>query len=74
MKITIRPWSGSDRGGYICMPLRQNVPQGRPEWRLTRCPECGRECWADDKLQQLPLSQGATALCTECALRKGQQA
>lgn len=45
-----------------------NVPEGRPEWEVTKCPRCGMECW------KRPLPEGyteenfATILCTQCAL------
>lgn len=45
MKVHIRPRTAADRGGYVCMPLRKNVPIGREGWQVTVCPNCGRECW-----------------------------
>lgn len=58
----------------ICyMPLRGNVPVPRDieNWRLTKCPRCGRECWyqqtnAELVKKTLPRVQ---FLCTECALK-----
>lgn len=56
--------------GYICMPLKQNIPEPRSnEWELTTCPNCGNECWV------IPLPKGITEamfngrLCTSCALK-----
>ena len=51
------------------MPMKQNIPVGKPDWILGTCPECGRECWITPLLKAA-LSQGAVALCTECAIRK----
>jgi len=75
-KIRIEPRKPGDRGGYICMPLKKNVPKGREGWKLVRCPECGRECW--DRQGSLSeaekgLLAGAVSLCTECALQKGEK-
>lgn len=67
--IKIGPRKNTDRGGYICMPLAENVPEGRPDWRLTTCPECGRECWYRPAAE-IAKAQGAAALCTMCALQK----
>lgn len=35
------------------MPLKVNVPTGRKNWKLTKCPECGAQCW------ELPLAEVA---------------
>lgn len=35
------------------MPLKVNVPTGRKDWMLTKCPECGAQCW------ELPLAEVA---------------
>ena len=66
----VRPRGASERGGYFCMPLKKNVPEGHPNWKLVRCPECGIESW---RLPQADTAeaQGAVGLCTKCALRKG---
>ena len=68
--MELRPRGVSERGGYFCMPLKKNVPEGQPNWKMVRCPECGAECW---RLPQADLAeaQGAVGLCTMCALRKG---
>lgn len=72
MKIKITPRKTGDRGGFLCMPLRKNVPRPKNKtWKLTTCPECGSECW------DRPLPYGFTdemfsgKLCTMCALKKG---
>ena len=64
-------WSRNpeDTGGYICMPLVKNVPNGRPDWTRSTCPKCGAACWR--RPSQEPLEKaGYTALCTVCALKK----
>nr|WP_294468451.1 alanine racemase [uncultured Sellimonas sp.] len=66
--MQIRPRKKSDRGGILCMPRKCNVPEGQPEWKVTKCPRCGMECW------KRPLPEGyteencAAILCTQCAL------
>ena len=69
MEVRIWPRKPDDRGGYAMMPMKKNIPSGQPGWRLTKCPECGRECWETPALQ-IVIRQGATVLCTECALKK----
>lgn len=39
MRVAIEPRKATDRGGYYCMPLKVNVPTGRKDWKLTKCPE-----------------------------------
>ena len=70
IRATITPRKPTDRGGYACMPLRANVPEGRPDWKLVTCPECGAECWRGPLVETAEQS-GAIALCTMCALKKG---
>lgn len=70
MNVTIRSRKLTDRGGYACMPLKQNVPKGRADWKSAVCPNCGRECW-EMPLLKVAKAQEAIALCTECAIRKG---
>lgn len=43
MRVAIEPRKATDRGGYYCMPLKVNVPTGRKDWKLTKCPECGQK-------------------------------
>ena len=73
MKVKIEPRTATDRGGYYCMPLYSNIPQGRPGWMLTQCPECGVECWRIP-LAEIVEEQGTKGLCTMCALKKGVNA
>lgn len=70
MRVSIEPRKATDRGGYYCMPLRINVPTGRKDWKLTKCPECGAQCW-ELPLAEVAKEQGAKGLCTMCALKKG---
>ena len=72
MDLRISPRSRNDRGGVACMPLRRNVPEGRTGWKLTTCLNCGGECW-EMPLLAVAKAQGASALCTECALRQGAE-
>lgn len=68
--IKIEPRKITDRCGYLCMPLKKNVPEGKAGWQLTQCPDCGSDCWKS------PLPIGYTEdmftgiLCTECAIIK----
>lgn len=52
------------------MPLKVNVPTGRKDWKLTKCPECGAQYW-ELPLAEVAKEQGAKGLCTMCALKKG---
>lgn len=71
MNVKITPRKPTDQGGYYCMPLQENVPVGRPGWKLMRCPECGARCWKLPQAKIVEL-QGAKGLCTKCALKKGK--
>lgn len=70
MIARIEPRKATDRGGFYCMPLHVNVPEGREDWELQRCPECGAECWKMP-LAKIAEAQGAKGVCTMCALKKG---
>lgn len=70
MKIEPRKTTGI--GGYILMPLVQNIPKPKDSsWKLARCPKCGAVCW------NIPLPEGFTddmfdgKLCTMCGLKMG---
>lgn len=71
MKVKIYPRKENEKGGYLCMPMKKNIPVGRTSWKLVNCPECGRECWETPMMRALVKQQDVTCLCTECALRKG---
>lgn len=67
--MKIEPRKKTDRGGYLTMPLKRNVPLPHKGWTLTKCPVCGCECW------DRPLPEGYTEdmfdgkACTKCALK-----
>ena len=72
MNIKIEQRKTTERGGYLMMPLKKNVPEPKDKtWKLVTCPKCGCECW------KTPLPQGFTEemfdgrLCTICALKEG---
>ena len=71
MDIKIWPRGPEEKGGYAMMPMKKNIPVGRNGWELDTCPECVRECWKTPLLP-VAIQQGAIALCTECAIRKGE--
>ena len=61
----------TDRGGYLAMPLRKNVPEPHDQrWKLTNCPVCGRECWERPPPDGLRQSVDGI-VCTECTLMMG---
>lgn len=71
MEIKIKPRTKSDKGGYVMMPLKRNVPKAQSDsWKLTKCPICGADCW------ERPIPPDAEnnidgKLCTMCALKIG---
>lgn len=69
MEIKIWPRGPEDRGGYVMMPMKKNVPVGHEGWELTACPKCGSECYKSP-LMDVAMEQGAILLCTECTLKK----
>ena len=72
MNFKIRPRGQKEKGGYACMPLKGNIPQGKKGWKLTTCPECGEACWETPLLRSIKQSdQTLKALCTFCAIKKG---
>ncbi len=72
MTLKIEPRKTTDRGGYLTMPLRENVPiPGSENWQLTNCPKCGQECWDRPLPDGLTKEMFAGRLCTMCALRAG---
>lgn len=70
MDIKFTPGKLSDKGGYFCMPLRVNIPNGKKGWKLMCCPECGAQCWKSP-VAEIVEKQGAKGFCTMCALKKG---
>lgn len=73
VEVRIWPRKPTGKGGYLCMPLKANVPEGREDWVLVTCPECGAACWRLPLVGELEKA-GCIALCTMCALRKGVHA
>ena len=74
MEITVWPRGKKEKGGILMMPLKKNVPQPKdPEWKLTTCPACGRECWERPLPAPFKQSDFDGALCTECALKEGMR-
>jgi hypothetical protein len=70
MEIEVKPRKKTDRGGYLCMPLCKNVPEGKPEWKKVSCPICGEMCW--ERPGQAGIIEKRKldgAFCTECALK-----
>jgi len=57
-----------DTDGYICMPTKEHIPKGRPNWTPDTCPKCGAACWRRPGQEEMEKS-GAVALCTGCALK-----
>lgn len=70
-KISVTPHKPGD-GGIMAMPMKQNIPEGREDWKLVNCPICGAECWESDLARQAKaIEPELRAACTECALREG---
>jgi len=56
------------KGMFICMPLKENIPEPKnPDWKLTNCEICGAECWESEIAEKI-LKHGAIKSCTKCAL------
>ncbi len=72
--MKIEPRKETDRGGYLCMPLFNNVPEGREGWEKIHCPICGKMCWKrpEDNRVIFHSRLDGTA-CTECALKIGME-
>lgn len=58
-------------GGYVCLPLRCNVPVPNKEWKLTICPICGAECWETPLAKEIISKGYMSGCCTLCALKAG---
>ena len=70
VKIELRKLAA--RGGYLMKPLRRNIPDPKnKEWKLTRCPICGAECWKSPLPEGYNENMFAGRLCTMCALKQG---
>lgn len=72
---TIQPRKATDKGGWLCMPLADNIPNGKKGWRKIHCPICGDMCWKRPEDEALILYNGLDgAACTRCALKMGGDA
>ena len=71
MSTSIRPRTMKDRGGWLCMPLCENVPEGKPGWKKISCPDCGKLCWErPEDAGIVRISKLDGVCCTLCALEK----
>lgn len=70
--MKIEPRKESDRGGWLCMPLLTNAPEGKEGWEKVHCPVCGAFCWKRPEYAGVIYhSKLDGACCTLCALKKG---
>lgn len=68
--MKIRPRKQSDRGGYLMMPLVENVPvPANKTWEKVRCPRCGEECWDRALPDGFSEDMFDGKLCTICGLK-----
>lgn len=70
MSFSILPRKRTDAGGYLCMPLVCNLPNGDKGWEKINCPVCGEPCWkqpGDEETIQIYQMDGA--MCTVCSLK-----
>ena len=44
MEGRIWPGKPDEKGGYAMILMKKTVPNGGPDWKLTRCQERGEEC------------------------------
>ena len=49
--MKIEPRKESDRGGWLCMPLLTNAPEGKEGWEKVHCPVCGAFAGKDRRTQ-----------------------
>ena len=69
IKVSFRQYQQGERVTAM-MPLLRNVPSvDHEDWRLVECPVCGEKCW-ESGLARWLMSNGATAACTDCALKE----
>ena len=73
--MKIEPRKETDRGGYLCLPLCENVPNGKPGCKKIHCPICGEMCWwSPENISVMYHSKLDGAACTKCALKIGAEA
>lgn len=71
MYMRIEPRKAADRGGYLMMPLKKNVPHPKDEtWIPAICPECGCECWDRPLPEGFAEEMFSGKLCTMCAIKE----
>ena len=75
MRAIVRPHRKGE-AGIVCLPMYRNVPDAghqHPGWELTLCPCCGALCWASERTRQIVKEEtNLRAMCTACALSKGE--
>lgn len=70
-KLRMEPRKITDRGGWLCMPLVKNVPEGKEGWEKVHCSVCGELCWKrPEDAGVIYHSKLDGACCTLCALKK----
>ena len=59
----------------IMMPMKKNIPEGKPGWTEVKCPTCGGACWETEfhKMVMKDAPPKIKGECTECALRASLQ-
>ena len=68
--MKIEPRKQSDRGGYLMMPLVDNIPIPKDAtWKETTCPVCGNRCWERKLPDGFSEDMFEGKLCTMCALK-----
>lgn len=71
MNVKIWPYTLGDNG-ILAMPMQKNIPVGRDDWKLVKCPVCGEGCWESDGHRELLMAEpGLKVACTLCALKSG---
>lgn len=58
---------------YVCMPMVIERPFAQPDWNLTTCPYCERECWdrpVDYETEKRIRQHQAVKVCRDCAIKK----
>ena len=70
--MSMQPRKATDKGGWLCMHLVVNTPEGKPGWEKVHCPVCGELCWKRlEDAGVIEKSRLEGAMCTLCALKKG---
>lgn len=73
-KLRMEPRKTIDRGGWLCILLVKNVPEGKEGWEKVHCFVCGELCWKrPEDAGVIYHSKLDGACCTLCALKKGSE-